>query len=163
MTHFIVISLGVLTGVVSPGAWKAQTGSDATDGTRAAPGAPRIVVVVSPKNPINSLTAAELERILLRKTSLWPNGQAITVYERPVKTTIRRAFSEKVLKKEPEALREYWMNLKLTRGLKPPKVLRSEKLIKRYLERVGGGICYLYEDEVDETVKAVKIVWSDGS
>ncbi|MFQ5462657.1 MAG: hypothetical protein ACE5E5_08530 [Phycisphaerae bacterium] len=117
----------------------------------------RIVVVVSSKNPIKTLTPAELARIFLRQQTQWPNGWAITVFVRPMKAPIRQRFSQIVLHKKPEALHEYWLNLKLTRGLKPPKVLRSAMLVKRYLERVKGGIAYLYEDEVDETVRVVTI------
>lgn len=54
-------------------------------------------------------------------------------------------------------IKQHWMNLKLTRGVKSPKVLRSAKLVKRYLKRVRGGIGYIYAHEVDESVKIVKI------
>jgi hypothetical protein len=120
--------------------------------------AKRIVVVVSKKNPIDSLTTDELARILLRKTDQWPNGWMITLYERPAKHDIRIRFSNKVLHKNPSALNEYWMNLQLTKGLQPPKVLRSAKLLKRYLARVKGGVGYMYEEELDDSVKAVKLV-----
>jgi len=120
-------------------------------------GARRIVVVVSIKNPIKTLTLAQLGRVFLRKQTQWPNGWAITVFSRPMKEPVRQQFSQEVFRKKPETLREYWLNLKLTRGLKPPKVLRSAKLVKRYLERVKGGVGYIYEDEVDETVRVVGI------
>jgi hypothetical protein len=41
--------------------------------------------------------------------------------------------------------------------MKPPKVLRSARLVKEYLQRVRGGIGYIHESEVDESVKVVKI------
>ncbi len=158
MMRFFVISLYVLTTLVTYGMRVTEDGPSTTDKSDISRDEPRIVVVVSTKNPIKTLTPAELARIYLRKKIQWPNGESITVYERPVKTDVRQQFSMKVLDKKPEALREYWMNLTLTRGLKPPKVLRSPKLVRRYLARVKGGIGYLYEDEVDETVKVVQIV-----
>lgn len=117
----------------------------------------RIVVVVSEKNPLESLRMDELRRIFLRKKTQWKNGSSITVYDRSVDHEIRHEFSERILQKKPSELREYWMNLQLTRGLRPPKVLRSAKLVKRYLQRVRGGIGYLYESEVDDTVKVIEI------
>lgn len=123
---------------------------------------PRIVVVVSDKNPLESLRMDELRRIFLRQKTQWKSGLSITVYERSVDQEIRHEFSERVLKKAPSTLKEYWMNLQLTRGLKPPKVLRSAKLVKRYLQRVQGGIAYLYADEVDDTVKVIEIKERQG-
>lgn len=117
----------------------------------------RIVIVVSDKNPLESLRTDELRRIFLRKKTQWKNGSSITVYDRSVDHEIRHEFSERFLQKKPSELREYWMNLQLTRGLRPPKVLRSAKLVKRYLQRVRGGIGYLYESEVDDTVKVIEI------
>ena len=158
MIRFFVISLSVLTIFGAHGAPETQGRPYATDESDAIREEPRIVVVVSTKNPLDSLTFAELARIYLRKKIQRPNGEPVTVYERPTRNKIRQEFSRKVLDKKPKALREYWMNLTLTRALKPPKVLRSPKLVKRYLARVKGGIGYLYEDEVDETVKVVEIV-----
>lgn len=129
---------------------------------RRVPKTRKIVVVVSKRNPIKSLTKRELARVFLRKKHRWPGGEAITVYERPVKREIRQRFSRDVLNKRPEALKEYWMNLQLTKAMRPPKVLRSATLVKRYLKRVKGGIGYLYEHELDDTVKALTIT-RDGS
>jgi len=156
--RFFVISMYILSTLVTLGTRITVDGPGTTDKSDTSRDEPQIVVVVSTKNPIQSLTPAELARIYLRKKIQWPNGVSISVYERPAKTAIRRQFSMQVLDKKPEALREYWMNLRFTRGLKPPKVLRSPKLVRRYLARVKGGIGYLYEDEVDETVKVIQIV-----
>lgn len=117
----------------------------------------RIVVVVSNKNPLESLKRDELRRIFLRKKTQWKSGSSITVYERSVDHEIRQEFSKRIFEQKPSELKEYWMNLQLTRGLKPPKVLRSAKLVKRYLQRVRGGISYLYLKELDDTVKVIEI------
>lgn len=158
MNRLAVTAFSIFAILASLSAHGAPDGQETSGKSDAQSEAPRIVVVVSKKNPISSVTEAELARIFLRKKNHWPNGVSITVFERPVGNRIRREFSLDVLQKKPEALREYWMNLKLTRGLKPPKVLRSAKLVKRYLARVKGGIGYLYADEADETVRTIEIV-----
>ena len=89
----------------------------------------RIVIVVSKKNPVKSLTIAELKRIFLRKKIAWPNRWSITVFERHTHNPIRQEFSELVLKKKPKEFNEYWTNLLLTRGVKRPKACRSPKLV----------------------------------
>lgn len=122
----------------------------------------RIAIVVSQQNPIGSLKLEELQGIFLREKAKWPNGETITVYERPTNDRIRAHFSQLVLHRDPRQLSEYWLNLKLTRGLKAPKVCRSSNLVKEYLRRVKGGIAYMYADEVDHTIKAVKFLEVGG-
>lgn len=156
MIRSILLILGVLTCLPSQGTKEWQAGQAFVQ-TETPLKTRRILVVVSTKNPIASLTNAEVARIFLRRMTRWPNRWPITVYERPVKEKIRQSFSKRILNKKPEALFEYWMNIEMTRGVKPPKVLRSAKLVKRYLERVKGGIAYIYEDEVDATVKVIEI------
>ncbi len=122
---------------------------------RTEPDTVRIAVVVHSSNPVESLTEGELERIFLRKSLKWDHGETITVFERPAETTIRNQFSRHVLHKTPSELVEYWLNLKLTRGLSAPKVTRSPRLLKLLLKRKRGGIGYLYEGDVDDTVKVI--------
>ena len=123
----------------------------------AAPQPRKLVVVVSEENPVDSLPADELRRIFLRLATHWKDGEPISVFERPADSPIAQQFSQRVLKKTTEELKAYWMELQITRGMKPPKVLRSANMVKEYLQRVRGGIGYLYEDEVDEHVKVLVI------
>lgn len=123
-----------------------------------AAGKKRIAVVVSRSNPVEAVEAKELERIFLREKVRWENGETITVYERSAEHPIRSQFSLLVFRKKPEDMAEYWLNLRLTRGLQAPQVCHSPTLLKRYLERVKGGIGYVYEDEVDEAMKVVRLL-----
>lgn len=148
---------GILLSLVALGAVgdAEQPGSTSESGRK-------IVVVVSRDNPVQTVSKGELRRIFLRKKTQWPGGTGITVYERPASSRIRKEFSQRVLGKKPGELKEYWMNLMLTRGLKPPKVLRSAKLVTRHLQRVKGGIAYVYEDEIGKAMRAVEIKEAGG-
>jgi hypothetical protein len=117
----------------------------------------KLVVVVSKENPSDSLREDELRRIFLREVAHWKDNENISVFERPADSPIGLQFSQWVLKKTAEELKDYWIKLQITRGMKPPKVLRSASMVKEYLQRVRGGIGYLYEDEVDEYVKVLVI------
>lgn len=121
----------------------------------------RIAVVVNPKNPIRTVSMGDLRRIFLRQKTKWPNRWKIKVYEQHTRHRIRSEFSRIVLGKKPNQLNEYWLNLKLTQGLKPPRTCRSSRLLKQYLKRVKGGIGYLYEHEVDKTVKVIRLIELD--
>jgi len=114
-----------------------------------------IVVVVSSENPVESLSAVQVRRLFLREQDTWPNGWPVAVFERSANHPIRAAFSSVVLRKSPGQLSEYWLNLSLTRGLEPPKVSPTAALLKQYLNRVKGGIGYVYEDEIGRGMKVV--------
>lgn len=114
-----------------------------------------IVVVVSPQNPVKSLSAVQVRRLFLREQEIWPNGWPVAVFERSANHPIRAAFSSVVLRKSSSQLSEYWLNLSLTRGLEPPKVSPTAALLQQYLNRVKGGIGYVYEDELDRGMKVV--------
>lgn len=133
-----------------------KKGGDAAAAT-SKPQSGKLVVVVSRENPVDSLNVEELRRIFLRQVTNWKDGETVSVFERPFDSPIGREFSQRVLKKTAEELKTYWMELQVTKGMKPPKVLRSASLVKEYLQRVRGGIGYIHENEVDESVKVVKI------
>jgi hypothetical protein len=112
-------------------------------------------VVVSSANPTKPLTVARLRRIFVREETVWSNGWPITVFERSADNAIRAAFSVAVVGKTPSQLSEYWLGLALTRGLDPPKVCRTSALLRQYLDRVRGGIGYVYDDELESGMTIV--------
>ncbi len=118
----------------------------------------RIAIVVHKDNPIDTLELGELRRIFLREKSRWPKDGAITVFDRHSDNPIQSLFADHVLRMTPGKLHEYWLNMKLTRGIEAPKRLRSARLLKNYLKRTKGGIGYMFEDEVDDTMRVVKLL-----
>jgi hypothetical protein len=46
----------------------------------------------------------------------------------------------------------------MTGNAKPPVSLESSQTVKKYINKIEGGIAYIYEDEIDETVKVIRIV-----
>lgn len=114
-----------------------------------------ILLVVSSANPIRSLTIAQVRRIFLKEVTLWSNGWPITVFERSTEHPIRAQFTATVIGKTQTQMSEYWLGLELTRSLDPPKMSRTPALLRQYLERVKGGIGYVYEDELENGMTIV--------
>jgi ABC-type phosphate transport system substrate-binding protein len=131
-------------------AWPAGTGAQTSATARGT-----ILVVVSSANTAGPLALAQVRRIFLREVTVWDNGWPITVFERSSDHPIRAIFSSTVMGKTPGQLSEYWLGLALTRGLDPPKVCRTATLLRQYLERVKGGVGYVYEDELESGMLVV--------
>lgn len=117
-----------------------------------------IVVAVSAASPVTELDLEEVRRIFLKERLRWPDGEVITVFERHSSSPIRHRFSVEVLGRTPAELSQYWLNLRLTQGVKAPRTCRSAVLVKEYLKRTRGGISYLLASEVDASVKVVAVV-----
>ncbi|MEW6741456.1 MAG: substrate-binding domain-containing protein [Planctomycetota bacterium] len=131
---------------------------DGKDGPR------QIAIVVNKNNPTKSASKAELQRIFLKKQAKWSDGSPITVLERTASDPIKTKFSDLVLEMTQAELTEYWLNLKLTRGISAPESYASARLVTRYIERAQGAVGYMWAHEVGESLKVIARldVESDG-
>jgi len=146
-SRFVAVTALLLVAVCS---WStAATAQTTSTGPRT------ILVVISSANQREPLTLAQVRRIFLKEVTVWSNGWPITVFERSTDHPIRAIFSSAVIGRTPAQLSEYWLGLALTRGLDPPKVCRTSTLLRQYLERVKGGIGYVYEDELESGMTIV--------
>lgn len=70
---------------------------------------------------------------------------------------IRKQFSKKVHGKSVLEMRDFWIQQSITVGLNPPTTLKSARAILRFVASVAGAISYLPADEVDDSVKTIKV------
>jgi phosphate transport system substrate-binding protein len=112
-----------------------------------------VVVIVNRSNPVISLTLSELARIYKGEVTEWPNGDSITVINRPIESDLRRMFYHLVLHVRPT--QKYFQ----TGSPIPFETVRvdSEQSIARFVSRLPSAIAYCYRSAVDDSVKIVKI------
>jgi len=118
---------------------------------------PKFVVIVHPDNPIERIDLANLRRLFLRQAVEWKNGWKVSPYNLHSSDEVRNDFSLRVLGKTPREMADYWLQVRLTRGVRPPKVCGSARLMKSFVSRTRGGIGYVTPAELDETVKAIEV------
>ena len=58
---------------------------------------PSFVVIVNKANPVKTLTLAELRRIFMKQTRMWPHAESMVPVDWDATSPIREAFSQKVL------------------------------------------------------------------
>ncbi len=115
-----------------------------------------IAVIVNRANPTNDISLARLARIYKGKQQKWSDGKRIIVVNRPVDSTIRRVFYQKVLDSKPNQ-KFYVPGTPITfRSL----IQRSSLAAIRFVNNLPEAIGYLYlnELELDENNKNVKVV-----
>jgi ABC-type phosphate transport system substrate-binding protein len=115
------------------------------------------VVIVNNANPVTSLSPAELRRIFMKQSRMWPHGEAMVPVDWDSTHYLRSVFSRDALDRTVREMQEYWVQQSMTQGLTPPSTQRSARAVLRFVASVPGAISYVPPSEVDETVRVVPI------
>jgi ABC-type phosphate transport system substrate-binding protein len=122
-------------------------------GARASAADVALAVVVHPERAA-TLTAKDVARIFLKKRRFWDDGAPIVALNQDPGSSVREAFSRRVLGRSTAQLRAYW-NEQYFQGVFPPTVLSSSAAVKRYVATDRNAIGYIEWSEVDESVRVV--------
>lgn len=115
------------------------------------------VVIVNKANPVKTLALAELRRIFMKQTRMWPHAESIVPVDWDATSPNREAFSRIVLARSVREMGDYWVQQSVTQGLAPPSTQRSARAMLRFIAGVPGAIGYLPPGDVDSTVSVVKV------
>ena len=118
---------------------------------------PLFVVIVNKANPVKAMTVAELRRIFMKQTRMWPHAESVVPVDWDATSPVREAFSRQVMARSVREMGDYWVQQGVTQGLVPPSTQRSTRAILRFVSSVPGAIAYAPAGEVDDTVAVVKL------
>jgi hypothetical protein len=96
-----------------------------------------------------AITAKTLERIYLKRKTLWHSGKKIVPINLSSSDPLRDIFTRKILRRGHRTLVEYW-NGKHFSGIDPPAVLKSEEAVKRFLRKVSGSVGYIRAENIED-------------
>ncbi|MGB9093395.1 MAG: phosphate ABC transporter substrate-binding protein, partial [Gallionella sp.] len=82
-----------------------------------------VVVIVSARSPVASLTAEQTARIFLGKTNTFPNHGVAYPIDQVEGSEARNEFYAKVVHKNPTQLSAYWARVIFTGNGQPPVAL----------------------------------------
>ncbi|HKJ92432.1 MAG TPA: hypothetical protein VJ957_04645 [Longimicrobiales bacterium] len=102
----------------------------------------RIAVVVNDGVPADSLDAATVRRIFLRRQRFWHDGTLVAPVNLPATSPVRDAFSRAVLGRPPRDMVQFWNDLYF-HGIQPPPVLDSQRAVLLYVARTPGAVGYV--------------------
>jgi len=125
---------------------------------RAAPPKESLAIIVNRENPIENLSMAELRTVFLGERSHWPNGRRITLVMmepgQPERDTLLRDVCHM---SESDLRRRYLQGLLTGEVLVSPKTLASPAGVRKFVFNVPGAIGYLRPEDVDDSVKVIRI------
>lgn len=117
-----------------------------------------LVFIVNRKNPVESLSLADMRKLLLGERSHWPDGERVTVVMRQPKEPERDAVIRLACKLDDRDYSRMVLRSVFTGELRsPPKLLDTSAGVMRFVYNVPGAIGYIRAAEVDDTVKILRL------
>ena len=118
---------------------------------------PAFVIIVNKANEVKSLPIAEVRRIFMKQSRMWPNAEPMVPVEWDSTSYIRMVFCKQVFNRSVREMAEYWVQQSMTQGLAPPSTQRSSRAVLRFVASVPGAISYVPPADVDESVTVLKV------
>ena len=114
-----------------------------------------VVVIVSPHNPIASLTVEQAGDIFLGRLATFPGGSEAVPIDQSEGMPARNAFYQKSIGKAPHQMKAYWARMIFTGRGQPPVESGDDAAIKRLVANNPNVIGYIDKGALDGTVKPV--------
>lgn len=114
-----------------------------------------VVVIVSAKSPITSLTPEQTARIFLGKVNNFPDdGDALPI-DQAEGSAIRDEFYSKVVRKNSSQLSAYWAKVIFTGDGRPPEKLESNVAVRKAVASNPNAIGYIDKSAVNRSVRVI--------
>ena len=117
-----------------------------------------MVIIVNNENQLSELPIGELRRMLLGEVTRWPDGRRITIAMREPGQPERDAVLRLVCRMNDQDFTRYLLQAAYRGELQGgPKLLDTAVGVRRFVFNVPGAIGYVRSDEVDRSVKVLRI------
>ncbi len=114
-----------------------------------------VVVIVSARSPVTSLTAEQTTRIFLGKTNTFPNDGAAFPIDQTDGSEARSEFYANVVHKNPTQLAAYWARVIFTGNGQPPVALEGNVTVRTVVAKNRNAIGYIDKRYVNRSVRVV--------
>ena len=114
-----------------------------------------VVVVMSARSSVSSLSKAQVSQIFLAKSAALPDGSRATPIDQTEGSAVRNDFYTRVAGKDAAQMRAYWSQLMFTGKAQRPKQLASDAAVVQAVAASPGTIGYVNAAAVDSSVKVV--------
>jgi len=115
------------------------------------------IVVISASAPSERVTARTIERVYLKRKTMWQDDSAVVPLNLPSANPVRMEFTGAVLRRSHRSLVEYW-NEQHYKGVRPPMVVESEEAVKAFIREVKGSIGYIDASKLEPDLKVLYLI-----
>ncbi|MFA9218939.1 MAG: hypothetical protein ACEQSK_17785 [Sphingomonadaceae bacterium] len=117
-----------------------------------------VVVIVSAKSPIKSLSSDQATDLFLGKVADFPNGSKATPLDQAEGSPVRDMFYQKSVGKAPAQMKAHWARMLFTGRAQPPVESGDSEAIKKLVAANPGLIGYIDRDALDSSVRSVLVI-----
>lgn len=121
----------------------------------ALPARAEIVVIVSAKNPVRSLSNEQALDLFLGKNNDFPNGSKAVPLDQSEGAGIRDSFYRKTTGKGPAQMNAHWARMLFTGRAQPPVAVGDSEAVKKLVAADASLIGYIDREALDSSVRAV--------
>lgn len=114
-----------------------------------------VVVIVSARSPVTSLTAEQTARIFLGKTNTFPDHGVAYPIDQADGSEARNEFYAKVVHKNPTQLAAYWARVIFTGNGQPPVALEGNVTVRTVVAKNRNAIGYIDKRYLNRSVRVV--------
>lgn len=114
-----------------------------------------IVVIVSAKSQVISLSASQVADIFLGKVSRFPDGNQAIAIDQSEESTARELFYSQFTGKSAAQVRSHWSKIIFTGRGQPPRQVLNSSEAKRLVVENPNAIAYIESRLVDASVRIV--------
>ncbi|MFA3791232.1 hypothetical protein AB6T38_08940 [Aliiglaciecola sp. SL4] len=117
-----------------------------------------VSVIVNIDVKTEQLTPAQLRKIFSMRQTVWPDGQAISVFVLKTENPVHQALCKNVLKMFPYQIERLWNKLAYSGlGDKPIELDSAKEMLKK-ISSTPGAIGYLLDVTSAENVKKIRVM-----
>jgi len=124
-------------------------------GLQAGAGAADVVVVVSARSAISSLSRSEVADIFLGRAQRFPDGAPAVPIDLAEGSDIRDAFYSTIADRTPAQVKAQWSKIIFTGRGMPPEAVGDSAQVKRRLGADPNAIGYLDRAQTDASVRVL--------
>lgn len=114
-------------------------------------------IIVNASNTVDSVDRAFVADVFLKKITVWPSGEMANPVDLGSGSSVRRRFSEDVLKRSVEAVKNYWQQRIFAGQEVPPPELETDKDVVSYVSKHPGALGYVSDGVELHDAKAVPL------
>jgi ABC-type phosphate transport system substrate-binding protein len=114
-----------------------------------------VVAVVSSKNPLASLTKAQVADIFLGRSARFPDGTLAVPIDQEEGSSARDEFYTTFTGKSPAQIKSHWTKIIFTGRGQPPMAATSSAEVRQLIAANPRAIGYIERSAVDSSVKVL--------
>lgn len=117
-----------------------------------------VVVVVSSRSPVTSLSEDQVAALFLGQESRFPDGSEAIPLDQPVDSALRSRFYLRVTGKTRALLKAYWSKMMFTGRGQPPREVADSNAVRKAAAANPAVIGYIDRDALDASVRPVFVI-----